>query len=247
MGLVAFSKDGEKLWTYEQRGRPRPPVVDAEGTAYAVFNERDFGRVIAVTATGELEWLFYTATADSLAMGEDGALYVAAGKRVYALEQCAHPPCLDDGSAAPASNPEAKAWTPDDSRVSAPTRVKPKPPSRERHEGYDVYPQCRPGVTAIVRDEGEDFPWYEGSSDVGPAKSSAIRTEFRGRALSAIPLRSHSNGFGVSCVEPRGAFVVWVFPGQDVPAAARAVGQWLKRENLRGEIDIREVDLPTTW
>ncbi len=243
-GLHALASSGTVEWVFRQPGAALPPVVDATGTVYVVFNERGVGRLYAVDRTGQQKWLFYTEQANALAMAADGTLYIAANDRLYALSECPDASCPDDGTAVAATNlpppPPKKSRRPRPKPAS-----RPPPPRRERHDGYDVYPGCRPATTAIVRKEGNDFSWYTENPEDGPAKRQDGRTRFRNRALAAVPLSSHASGFGVSCVEPRGAFAVFVHPGQDVAAAARAAGEWLKQENLRGEIDIVVSKIPT--
>ena len=214
-------------------------------TVYVAFNSRDVSQVYAIDAKGEQKWLFYTEGVNAMAMGADGTLYVATNHRLYALAECVSESCPDDGSALAATNRPASAPTKPTPRETAKPPPKPTPPQHEPHEGYDIYPNCRPGTTAIVRKEGNDFPWYANDPGDGPAKREVVRTEFRGRASAAVHLSSHATGFGVACVEARGAFVVYVYPGQDVATAARAVGEWLKLENLRGEIDIVVSEMPT--
>lgn len=235
-GLVALSAGGTQDWEFPQRGTPVLPVVDAEGTVYVAFNRDEVGYTYALDSDGNQKWLFYTETVESMAMGADGTLYVGTDKRLYALGQCADESCPDDGSTVPAVNLDAPA--PPKWASSKPAKPKPTPPHHEAHDGYDIYPGCRPGTTAIVRTEGDDFSWYPKVPEAGPMKRHAQRSEFRGAAAGAPRLASHASGFGIACVESRGAFHVYVYPGQDVLAGARAVGEWLKKNNLRGEIDI---------
>jgi hypothetical protein len=77
-------------------------------------------------------------------------------------------------------------------------------------------------------------------------KAKVMREQFRGRALGAAAgkVNWHSSGFGVSCVEPRGSFTIFVMPGQQLGPAAQRIGEWLVRENLHGEIDLVEAGVP---
>jgi hypothetical protein len=172
-----------------------------------------------------------------VALARDGLLYVAAGNRVYALGECTKEACEDDGSSLPANGPPGSppAVVPRAPKPPSSVVAKPEPTRREKHDGYTIYPECRPSTTAVVSQTGTAFSWLDGDESV---KARAERERFRGRALGAAgPIRSHASGFGVACVE-RGAFSIMVLPGEDVAAAAKRIGEWLVKEGLRGEIDI---------
>jgi hypothetical protein len=104
-------------------------------------------------------------------------------------------------------------------------------------DGYDVYPNCD-GRTAVVRKAGTPFDWYRQPGN------DAARRQFRHRA--AIPLKSvHATGFGHGCVESL-AFVFILSDGSAMEDAVRAIGEFMKREDLAGEIDlvVMPVSLP---
>lgn len=101
---------------------------------------------------------------------------------------------------------------------------------KQPRDGYDVYPGCsRPKLTAVVRGEGTPFPWY------GNYKPPTIEAFRRRVALAAVP---QGTGFGVSCVETRGAFHIYLKTDDQLEPSVRAAGDWMARENLQGEIDI---------
>jgi outer membrane protein assembly factor BamB len=231
--LHAIRPDSTPVWRFEAKGYAIDPIVGKDGTVYAAFVDTDrSGQLVAITPEGAAKWTFYMEAIRSTAMGGDGTLYVATAKRLYALGECTSPPCSDDGTTIAAINYPS----PPPSPPRMPSATKPLPTKREAHDGYDVYPGCRGATTAIVTTRGNDFPWY--AEGIGDMKRQVLREEFRGRAEYRPMLRSHSSGFGVSCVEPRGAFHITVYPGQDVAAGAIRVGEWMVAANLRGEIDI---------
>jgi hypothetical protein len=231
--LHAIRPDGTPAWRFEANGVAMHPIVGKDGTIYAAFVDAErSGQLVAITPEGAAKWTFYMGAILSTAMGGDGALYVATWKRLYALGECTSPPCSDDGSTTAAINHPPPPPRP----PPMPLAMKPVPTKREAHEGYDVYPGCRRATTAIVTTRGDDFPWY--AQGVGDMKMRVLHEKFRGSAEGRTRLRSHSTGFSMSCVEPRGAFHITVYPGEDVAAGAIRVGEWMVEENLRGEIDI---------
>ena len=237
--VLSLASDGAERWRYERAGTAGQPLVDGAGVVYVPFSGSDYSELVALDATGHERWTYYTGVITDMALGSDGTLYVAAGDRLYALGNCTQPPCSDDGEAEPALNHPPVAPAP-----PAPRATPALPPRVEHHAGFDVYPGCRPASVAIVSREGEDFPWYGSGTGPDTAKRRVVREDFRRRALSAIRLSHHASGFGASCVEPRGAFVVYALPGQDVDDQARAIGQWLVQERLRGEILVVESEMP---
>jgi hypothetical protein len=113
---------------------------------------------------------------------------------------------------------------------------------RQARDGYDLYPLCTgPMMTAVVRTEGNPFPWY------GNYKPDVIEP-FR----ASVPATGTSGtGFGAACVETRrGAFHLYLVSDADRERTARAAGEWMARENLQGEIDVivtgRFVDIGTS-
>jgi hypothetical protein len=231
--LHAIRPDGTPAWRFEANGVAMHPIVGKDGTIYAAFVDAErSGQLVAITPEGAAKWTFYMGAILSTAMGGDGALYVATWKRLYALGECTSLPCSDDGSTTAAINHPPPPPRP----PPMPLAMRPVPTKREAHEGYDVYPGCRRATTAIVTTRGDDFPWY--AQGVGDMKMRVLHEKFRGSAEGLTRLRSHSTGFGMSCVEPRGAFHITVYPGEDVAAGAIRVGEWMVEENLRGEIDI---------
>jgi len=101
---------------------------------------------------------------------------------------------------------------------------------KQTREGYDLYPRCAgPSMTAVVRAEGTPFPWY------GNYKKEVIEPFRRRVPVGGIP---DSTGFGVSCVDKRGAFHINLIREDDLERSTRSVGDWLARENLQGEVDI---------
>ena len=109
---------------------------------------------------------------------------------------------------------------------------------RQPRAGYEFYPDCD-GKTAIVRTSGTPFDWYSDPND------DAKREEFRHRAR--VPIRSvHATGFGAGCV--RGlAFVLFLSDAAEVDAATSAVGEWLEREDLAGEVDLVVSPIPVSF
>ena len=239
--LRALSKEGAVAWQLTLPGYVGAPIVARDGTIYVATSDHpDIGRLYAVDPGGTTRWRYYTEPVRALALGGDGLLYAAAGKRLYAITSCAAATCDDDGSTVPAIN------RPNSGRHDLPPDppvARPAVPGGMQHQGYAVYEGCHPQTTAIVSDEGDDFPWYRvrGNS----VRAVATREEFRGRALGAAgDVHWHASGFGLSCVDPRGAFVIFVLPGQPLDAAARRIGEWLVREHLRGEIDLYVSEVP---
>jgi hypothetical protein len=103
---------------------------------------------------------------------------------------------------------------------------------RESRNGYDVYHDCD-FKTAVVRTTGTPFPFYADPDD------AALRDAFRARGMAGFAnVRSvHASGFGGGCVE-RFSFVVLMDDAAELPTAVQGVGEWLVREDLKGEIDI---------
>jgi hypothetical protein len=109
---------------------------------------------------------------------------------------------------------------------------------RQARAGYDVHPDCD-GRTAIVRNTGVPFGWY---ADAG---NDANREEFRYRARFAIQ-SVHATGFGAGCVRDL-AFVLFLTDPSAVEPATRAIGEWLVRENLSGEVDLVVSPVPVLF
>jgi PQQ-like domain len=232
-------RDGSTLWTLELPGILTAMVLGRDGTIYASAVDGKVGRILAIDPRGTQRWQYYLEPSLAIALGGDGLLYVAAGKRIYALGSCPTDHCSDDGSTVVAINHTGS----DTVRLPIPRpppEVK-KPP--RPGASYAVHPNCKPSTTAVVTTTGTDFEWYVESG--GSVKAADTREQFRRAALHAAgAINSHASGFGVSCVEPRGAFVIFVIPGQDVSAAAARIGDWLVREGLRGEVDLHESEVP---
>ena len=230
-GLLAIHPNGKLAWSKKfDSPLVDRPLVGRDGTIYVGSDEADdVGRVFAVDPkAGDIEWQYYTGSVHSLALGADALLYVQTGHELYALGECTTDNCGDEATAGMKPEP-----TP---HVTAPVTYKPLPQHAQPHDGFTVYPDCRAATTAIVTTEGDDFEWYT-VRDPSP-KAKLARDHFRGGPIGASGLNVHSNGFGVSCVEPRGAFAIFVVPGQDVAAAAKRIGEWLVAKHLRGEVDI---------
>lgn len=119
-----------------------------------------------------------------------------------------------------------------------PQPSKPGPP--EPHDGFTIYPECRPWTTAVVSTGGARLEWMPHFSS-----APAERDEFRGRALAAAgEIRSHSSAFGGGCAL-HGVLAIFVYPGQDVEAAAQRLGAWLVQTGQRAEIDLVVEDEPS--
>jgi outer membrane protein assembly factor BamB len=241
-GLHALSPDGTPKWSFTPGGIAGAPSVAKDGTVYVPFTTRGVGQLYAVDSTGTRTWLYYLEPIRATALGGDGTLYAATARRLYALTTCSDAVCPDDGSTVSAVN-----------LPPAPSPGIPAPPAparsarwskHERRDGYDIYFGCGTATAAIVRDKGNDFSWYPDARIPGPMKQKAVREDFRARAAGVSGIAVHATGFGSSCLEPRGAFMLMVHPGQALEAAAHRVGEWLVRENLRGEIDLVETPLP---
>jgi hypothetical protein len=229
--LLAIHPNGTLAWSKKfDAPLVDRPLVGRDGTIYVgSYEADDVGRVFAVNPKGgDTEWQYYTESVRSLALGADAQLYVLTARKLYALGECPTDHCGDE--ATPGLEP---APTP---HVTAQVTYKPLPKHAEPHAGFAVYPDCRATTTAIVTTEGDDFEWYT-VRDPSPQAKRA-RDRFRGGPLGVSGLNAHSNGFGVSCVEPRGAFTIFVVPGQDIAAAAKRIGEWLVAQHLRGEVDI---------
>jgi outer membrane protein assembly factor BamB len=229
--LLAIHPNGALAWSKKfDAPLVDRPLVGRDGTIYVGSYEADgVGRVFAVDPkAGDIEWQYYTEAVHSLALGADAQLYVQTAHKLYALGECTTDNCGDEATAG--LKPEEPP------HVTAPVTYKPLPKHAQAHAGFTVYPDCMAATTAIVTTEGDDFEWYT-VRDPSP-KAKLARDHFRGGPIGASGLRVHSNGFGVSCVEPRGAFAIFVVPGQDVAAAAKRIGEWLVAKHLRGEVDI---------
>jgi outer membrane protein assembly factor BamB len=236
--LSAFSPDGTRRWQLDLHGFVVQAVVARDGIVFAASADpHEVGRVFAIAPDGAIRWMYFTEQPGALALGGDNVLYVAAGRRIYALGECATSACEDDGTTIAALGeppPVIRAQA-----ASAPPP--PAPQHGEPHDGFAIFPSCRPNVTAVVSTIGEPFAWL--SHTDATAKATATREDFRGRALAAIRARSHSSGFGGGCVE-RAAMAISVYPGEDVEAAALRLGAWLVQTAQRGEVDVIVEDEP---
>jgi len=106
---------------------------------------------------------------------------------------------------------------------------------RQPRGGYDVYPSCD-GRTAVVRQTGAPAPWETPATADTTADPHHYRPSF--------PIRSvHATGFGAGCVRP-GSYVVMLSDVNELDAASRAVGDWLVKENVAGEIDLVVTPIP---
>jgi outer membrane protein assembly factor BamB len=229
--LRAFAPNGTRTWQLDLHGFVIRPVVARDGTIFAASADAHaVGRVYAIDPDATIRWTYYTEQPTALALGGDGRLYVAANHRIYALGECDSDACEDDGTtlAAIGSRPAPVA------RVQPPA-PRPAPRNAEPHDGFTIYPSCRPDVTAVVSTGGAPFAWVVDAS--ASAKSTVARETFRGNALGAAgAIRSHASGFGGGCVDR--AMEISVYPGQDVEAAALRLGAWLVQTGQRGEIDL---------
>jgi hypothetical protein len=105
---------------------------------------------------------------------------------------------------------------------------------RQVRDGYDVYPACNGHDTAaVVASAGTPFPWYGKGND-----TPAVTERFRRGAGAVVPAQRGS-GFGASCVDRRGAFQIYLSSPNDLNAAVRAAGEWMVREGMQGEIDLK--------
>jgi outer membrane protein assembly factor BamB len=97
--LSAFSPDGTRTWQLNLNGFVVLPVVARDGTIFAASaSAHDVGRVYAITPDGTIRWTYFTEQPGALALGGDNVLYVAAGRRIYALGECSTSACEDDGT-----------------------------------------------------------------------------------------------------------------------------------------------------
>jgi hypothetical protein len=235
--LFAYGRDGALLWRRDLPGDVTGTIVARDGTIYVAVATSSVGRLYALAPSGEPRWMLYIEPTYAFAIASDGLLYALAADRLYAIGTCKHDPCGDDASAVATLDEPAPA--PDvTTKVDARATPRAKPPPGDPHAGYTIHRGCPRAALAIVSEHGAPLPWYASAGSDRTVKSIAAREEFRSRAAAAAGIRSHATGFGLSCVDPRGAFAIFVTPDQPLDDAARRLGEWLVAQGLSGEIDL---------
>jgi hypothetical protein len=118
----------------------------------------------------------------------------------------------------------AGTWLPSIDRAATDKHASLVSAQRQPRTGYAVYPSCD-GETAVVRENGTPMP---------PAR------EARDLVLSHVgQVRSlHAHGIGAGCVLRRATVVVVLWDPLELDRAVTALGEWLVRDNLAGEVDV---------